>query len=77
MQKFIIEITPNSGVTKEVKVYVDDRTATLLAQCEESIRQTYLEEEYKTQKRERAETRRHISLEQAIIDFKMGELLVQ
>ena len=63
MSKFIIEIKLADGQTKQVKVYVDNRTAELLNQCDARVRQTYLEEEYRVQNRERAETRKHISLD--------------
>ena len=66
MSKFIIEMETANGAKKQVKVYVDDRTAVLLNQCEPDVRQVYLEEEYKAQNRERSETRKHISLEQAL-----------
>jgi RNA polymerase sigma factor (sigma-70 family) len=42
---------------------VDYKTSELLKQCDERIRNAYLEEEYRAQKRERTETRKHISLE--------------
>ena len=66
MSKFIIEIKLANGTTKQVKVYVDNRTAELLNQCDARVRQTYLEEEYRVQNRERAETRKHISLDTAM-----------
>ena len=66
MSKFIIEIKLADGKTKQVKVYVDNRTAKLLNQCDTRVRQTYLEEEYRVQNRERAETRKHISLDTAM-----------
>ena len=66
MSKFIIEIKLANGTTKQVKVYVDNRTAELLNQCDARVRQTYLEEEYYAQNRERAETRKHISLDTAM-----------
>ena len=66
MSKFIIEIKLVNGKTKQVKVYVDDKTAEVLYQCDARVRQIYLEEEYKAQNRERTETRKHISLETAI-----------
>ena len=66
MSKFIIEIKLANGTTKQVKVYVDNRTAELLNQCDACVRQVYLEEEYYAQNRERAETRKHISLETAM-----------
>ena len=66
MSKFIIEIKLANGTAKQVKVYVDNRTEELLNQCDASIRQTYLEEEYYAQNRERAETRKHISLDTAM-----------
>ena len=43
MSKFIIEIKLANGVSKQVKVYVDNRTAELLNQCDVRVRQTYLE----------------------------------
>ena len=46
MSKFIIEIKLANGTTKQVKVYVDNRTAELLNQCDARVRQAYLEEEY-------------------------------
>ena len=66
MSKFIIEIKLADGQTKQVKVYVDNRTAELLNQCDARVRQTYLEEEYRVQNRERVETRKHISLDTAM-----------
>ena len=63
MSKFIIEIKSQNEKRKQVKVYVDYKTAELLKQCDERIRYAYLEEEYRAQKRERTETRKHISLE--------------
>ena len=66
MSKFIIEIKLANGKTKQVKVYVDDKTAEVLYQCDARVRQIYLEEAYKAQNRERTETRKHISLETAI-----------
>ena len=66
MSKFIIEIKSANGASKQVKVYVDNRTAELLNQCDARVRQTYLEEEYYAQNRERAETRKHISLDTAM-----------
>ena len=66
MSKFIIEIKLANGTTKQVKVYVDNRTAELLNQCDARVRQFYLEEEYYAQNRERAETRKHISLDTAM-----------
>lgn len=66
MSKFIIEIKLANGDCKQVKVYVDNRTAELLNQCDARVRQVYLEEEYYFQNRERAETRKHISLDTAM-----------
>lgn len=66
MSKFIIEIKLADGKTKQVKVYVDNRTAELLNQCDARVRQTYLEEEYYAQNRDRVETRKHISLDTAM-----------
>ena len=66
MSKFIIEIKLADGNTKQVKVYVDNRTAELLNQCDAGVRQVYLEEEYHAQNRERAETQKHISLYSAM-----------
>ena len=63
MSKFIIEIKLENGENKQVKVCVDNRTAEILNQCDARIRQIYLEEEYRAQNRERAETRKHISME--------------
>ena len=66
MSKFIIEIKSADDNTKQVKVYVDNRKAELLNQCDARVRQAYLEEEYYAQNRERSETRKHISLETAM-----------
>ena len=63
MSKFIIEIKLENGENKQVKVCVDNKTAEILNQCDACTRQIYLEEEYRAQNRERAETRKHISLE--------------
>ena len=63
MSKFIIEIKLKNGENKQVKVCVDNKTAEILNQCDACTRQIYLEEEYRAQNRERAETRKHISLE--------------
>ena len=37
MSKFIIEIKLANGNTKQVKVYVDNRTAELLNQCDARV----------------------------------------
>ena len=76
MSKFIIEIKLEKGVCIQVKVYVDNRTAELLNQCDARVRQVYLEEEYYAQNRERVETRKHISLYSAMehgVDYISGE----
>lgn len=66
MTKFKTEIKMANGKCKRITVYIEDRTAELLNQCDECVRQIYLEEEYKAQNLERAETRRHISLEKSV-----------
>ena len=66
MSKFIIEIKLENGENKQVKVCVDNRTAEILNQCDARIRQIYLEEEYTAQNREKAENRKHISLEESM-----------
>lgn len=43
MSKFIIKIKLANGTTKQVKVYVDNRTAELLNQCDARVRQIYLD----------------------------------
>ena len=76
MSKFIIEIKLSNGENKQVKVYVDEKTSQALYQCDARVRQVYLEEEYKWQNRDRAETRKHISLETSIEnghDYIAGE----
>ena len=65
MKKFEIMVATEQG-EKKVDVCVDDITGGLLEKCNAEIQQIYLEEEYKAQKRDRAETRRHISLEHSI-----------
>ena len=76
MSKFIIEIELKNGKKRQVKVYVDNRIGELLNQCNARVRQVYLEEEYYSQNKERAETRKHTSLETAIEnghDYISGE----
>lgn len=58
-------VTAKQG-KKKVTVSVDDVTAKLLQIAPAEIRQIYLEEEYEAQKQDRAETRRHISLEHSM-----------
>ncbi len=65
MKKFEIIVTTKRG-TRKVNVSVDSQTVAMLENCTAEVRQTYLEEEYKAQMQERAETRRHISLETSI-----------
>lgn len=62
MKKFEITVTAKQG-EKKVCVYLDNETAAILKECSEEIRLAYLKEEYKSQMRERAETRRHVSLD--------------
>lgn len=62
MKKFEIIVTTKQG-EKKVCVYVDGETAAILKECSEEIRLAYLKELYKEQLLERAETRRHVSLE--------------
>ena len=45
MKKLKTTIEIENGESKQITVYVDDRTAELLDQCDEHIRQIYLEEE--------------------------------
>ena len=75
MTKFIIKIKMANGNSKQVKVYVDNRTAELLNQCDARVRQVYLEEEYRAQNRDCVETRKHISLYSAMehgVDYISG-----
>lgn len=65
MKKFEIIVTTKQG-EKKVKLYIDNETAAILKDCSEEVRRAYLKEEYKAQKRERAETRRHISLDKSM-----------
>lgn len=65
MKKFEIIVTTKQG-EKKVKLYIDNETADSLKGCSEEVRRAYLKEEYKAQKRERAETRRHISLDKSM-----------
>ena len=65
MKKFEMIITTKQG-EKKVKLYIDNETAASLKGCSEEVRRAYLKEEYKAQKRERAETRRHISLDKSM-----------
>lgn len=66
MKKYYLTIVRKDGTEKEVYVLIPEETAVLLDQCDEKIRLEYLKEEYKASLRERAETRRHISLEQSM-----------
>lgn len=66
MKKYFLTIVRKDGTEKQVYVLIPEETAALLNQCEEKIRLEYLKEEYKAFLRERAETRRHISLEQSV-----------
>ena len=63
MKKFYVTIVGNDGVEKTVSVLIPEETAVLLEQCDEEVRNIYLTEEYKTSLIERAETRRHMSLD--------------
>lgn len=66
MKKYSITIKGKNDQEKEVSVYVLEETAALLDQCDEEIRRVYLEEEYRAACVERAETRRHISLDESM-----------
>ena len=66
MEKYYLTIVRKDGTEKQVYVLIPEETAVLLDQCDEKIRLEYLKEEYKAFLRERAETRRHISLEQSV-----------
>ena len=79
MKKFYVTIVGNDGTEKTVSVLIPEETAVLLEQCDEEVRRVYLEEEYKTFLSERAETRRHISLDYIVDsghDFDNGETSV-
>lgn len=68
MKKFTAEIETKNNNKRVIAVWLDDETAQLLNECgDESIKNTYIVEEYKAQLIERKETRRHQSLE------RMGE----
>lgn len=66
MKKYLITIKDKNDKEREVSVYVLEETAILLDQCDEEIRRVYLEEEYRAACQERAETRRHISLNESM-----------
>ena len=77
MKKYYLKIVRKDGTEKQVYVLIPEETAVLLDQCDEKIRLEYLKEEYKAFLRERAETRRHISLEQSVEnghDFESKEM---
>ena len=77
MKKYYLTIVRKDGTEKQVYVLIPEETAVLLDQCDEKIRLEYLKEEYKAFLRERAETRRHISLEQSVEnghDFESKEM---
>lgn len=66
MKKYLLTIVGKNGEEKQASVYVLEETAALLDQCNEQVRRVYLEEEYRAACQERAETRRHISLEEVM-----------
>ena len=63
MKKYLLTKVSKDGKEKQVSVFIPEETAILLDHCDEAIRRVYLEEEYKSMCMERAETRRHISLD--------------
>ncbi len=63
--KFEIIVKKKQG-EKQVSVSVDKDIADLLENCSAEVRQTYLEGEYHAQLKNRAETRRHISLDKCL-----------
>ena len=64
MQKFSTEIETEDKEKKVITVWLDDETARLLNECgDETLKHTYIVEEYRAQLIERKETRRHQSLE--------------
>ena len=65
MKKYEVKIETKHG-QKTVKVYIEDKTAKLLEQCNEEVKQMYLIDEHKARNRDRAERRRHISYEELI-----------
>lgn len=79
MKKYYLTIVRKDGTEKEVFVLIPEETAVLLDQCDETVRLEYLKAEYKAFLRERAETRRHISLDYITDnghDFDTGEASV-
>lgn len=79
MKKYYLTIVRKDGTEKEVFVLIPGETAVLLDQCDETVRLEYLKAEYKAFLRERAETRRHISLDYITDnghDFDTGEASV-
>ena len=56
MKKYILKVTRKNGNEKDVAVYLDDTTASLLESVgDEKLLRTYLLEEYKSSRRERQE----------------------
>lgn len=70
MKKLTTQINEDNK-PKTIFVWVDDTTASLLYDCDERIRHEYIVAEYKDNLINRAETRRHVSLDQ-IMDNGMN-----
>lgn len=70
MKKFRITVKQKNGEEHQATVILDDQTAeALLATGDKELINSYLLDEHKEQLRERAETRRHESLEE---DYEKG-----
>ena len=70
MKKLTTQIIEDNKL-KTIHVWLDDTTASLLNDCDERIRHEYIVAEYKDNLINRAETRRHVSLDQ-IMDNGMN-----
>lgn len=74
MKKFKLKVTRKNGNKKDVAVYLDDTTASLLESVgDEKLLRTYLLEEYKSSRRDRQEEFWNHSLEEDIengIDYE-------
>ena len=67
MEKLSTEIVTKDNEKKVITVWLDDETARLLNECgDETLKHTYIVEEYQAQLIERKETRRHQSLEETV-----------
>lgn len=66
MIKVFTTIVTKDGKEKQVYVYVNNQTAKILSQCDESMRNQYIAEEYKIYKADKKEKQHNVSLDELI-----------